>query len=418
MWETIFEKDNLIKAVKRVERNHGAAGSDGMSTQQLRGYLKTHWIQLRKDLDEGSYQPVPVRRKEIPKPHGGTRNLGIPTVVDRFLQQAITQALTPLFEPQFSDSSYGYRPYRYAHLAVKAAQGYIQDGYEYAVEIDLEKFFDRVNHDKLMTRVARKVKDKRVLRLIRKYLNCGAMINGVVVETVEGTPQGGPLSPLLANIMLDDLDHELQKRGHSFVRYADDIVIFVKSPRSGERVLGSVKGYISNELKLKVNDGKSAVKYFKESSILGFSFYQRSNEIKIRVTKGALLKCKSRLRTITKRTRGGTMKQILQEVNTYTKGWGGYYHLAYTRTVYQNLDGWIRRRLRQILWKRWKHYQTRKRELRSLGVSKLEACLGAMGDSPWKMSESIAMKVALNNGYWQNQGFESILTRISSLQKV
>jgi group II intron reverse transcriptase/maturase len=272
VWERVLERQNLLAALKRVEANGGAPGIDGMTVEELRPYLKEHWLEIRASLEAGTYQPSPVRRVEIPKLDGGVRMLGIPTVIDRLIQQAVAQVLTGLFEPRFSPHSYGFRPGRRAHDAVKAAQGYIREGYTWVVDVDLEKFFDRVNHDKLMARVARVVKDKRVLALIRKYLESGVMVNGVVLETEEGTPQGGPLSPLLANIMLDDLDKELEKRGHRFVRYADDCNIYVRSKRAGERVMNSLRRFLEGKLSLKVNERKSAVDRPWKRKLLGFSF--------------------------------------------------------------------------------------------------------------------------------------------------
>jgi len=288
LWEEIWTKENLTQAMKRVERNGGAAGIDGMTVKELRPYLKEHWLEIREALERGSYKPAAVKRVEIPKPDGGARQLGIPTVIDRLLQQAIAQVLTPKFERKFSAHSYGFRPGRSAHDAVKAAQEYAQEGNEWVVDIDLEKFFDRVNHDMLMARIAREVKDKRVLKLIRAYLNSGVMINGIKMETEEGTPQGGPLSPLLSNIMLDDLDKELEKRGHKFVRYADDCNIYVKTERAGGRVMESVRKFLEEKLKLKVNQKKSKVEKAYRVKFLGFSFYKRKGEVQVRVAERSL----------------------------------------------------------------------------------------------------------------------------------
>jgi group II intron reverse transcriptase/maturase len=418
MWDTIFIKENLLKALKRVEMNKGAAGSDGMTTKELRKYLRENWKDIKEKLDRGEYHPAPLRRKEIPKPQGGTRQLGIPTVLDRFIQQAITQALTPIFEPQFSPHSFGYRLNRSAHMAVKAAKGYIQEGFECVVDIDLEKFFDRVNHDILMAKVARKVKDKRTLTLIRKYLTSGVMINGVVIDISEGTPQGGPLSPLLANIMLDDLDHELEKRGHPFVLYADDMTIFVKSKRAGERVLDSMRRYIQNRLRLKVNEKKSAVDLPWRRKILGFSFYKRQGTVRVRIAKQAIKKFKAKIRKMTRRTTHGTITEIIQGTNIYLTGWSGYFHLAETNSVFMELDEWVRHRLRQIIWKRWKRGTTRFRKLVELGIPREKAAMGAKSASYWKMSNNFMVKFALNNTYWDEQGLKSILTCVVSLRKV
>jgi RNA-directed DNA polymerase len=416
LWERVWERQNLFAALKRVERNGGAPGIDGMTVEELRPYLKEHWLEIREALDQQSYRPSPVRRVEIPKPEGGVRLLGIPTVLDRFLQQAIAQVLTPLFEPQFSKHSYGFRPGRSAHDAVKQAQEYMQGGYEWAVDIDLEKFFDRVNHDMLMARVARVVADKRVLKLIRAYLNSGVMVNGVMMETGEGTPQGGPLSPLLSNIMLDDLDKELEKRGHKFVRYADDCNIYVKTRRAGERVMESVKAFLEQKLKLKVNPKKSKVDRASRVKFLGFSFFKRKGEVLIRVANRSRERFCEKLRRLTKRTRSGKLEDVIQEINRYTMGWIGYYRLANTPSVYEGLDSWIRRRLRQMIWKRWKRGTTRYRELVKLGVPRYRAGLGAVGKSPWHMSKSPVVNEALSNGHFRNLGLKSLKVRYQELR--
>jgi RNA-directed DNA polymerase len=415
-WGRVWENQNVVRAIERVERNGGAPGIDGMTVEEVRPNLREHWLEIRAALDQQSYQPSPVRRVEIPKPDGGIRLLGIPTVLDRFLQQAMAQVLTPLFEPNFSAHSYGFRPGRSAHDAVKQAQEYVQAGYEWVVDIDLEKFFDRVNHDMLMARVARVVKDKRVLKLIRAYLNSGVMVNGVVMDTEEGTPQGGPLSPLLSNIMLDDLDKELEKRGHKFVRYADDCNIYVKTQRAGERVMGSVKAYLEKKLKLKVNPKKSKVDRASRVKILGFSFYKRNGEVLIRIANRSKQRFEEKLRRLTKRTRSGKLEDIIQEINQYMMGWIGYYRQANTPSVFEELDRWIRRRLRQMVWKRWKRGTTRYRELVKLGVPRERAGLGAVGKSSWRMSKSPVINEALSNAYWRNSGLKSIKTRYQELR--
>jgi len=415
LWEQVWARENLTTALKRVESNRGAPGTDGMTVKDLRPYLKEHWLEIRAALESGAYKPTPVRRVEIPKPDGGVRLLGIPTVIDRLLQQAIAQVLTPIFERKFSSYSYGFRPGRSAHDAILKAQGYVQEGYEWVVDIDLEKFFDRVNHDMLMARVAREVKDKRVLKLIRAYLNSGVMVNGVVMEMEEGTPQGGPLSPLLSNIMLDDLDKELEKRGHKFVRYADDCNIHVKTQRAGERVMESVREFLEKKLKLKVNPKKSKVDRAKRVKFLGFSFYKYKGEMLIRVANRSLERFRDKLRRLTKRTRTGKLEEIIQEINTYIVGWIGYYRQANTPSVYEKLDGWIRRRLRQMIWKRWKRGTTRFRELVRLGVPKWRAQEGAGGTSPWRMSTSPVVKEALSNEYFHNLGLKSIKGRYQEL---
>ena len=404
VWEQIYERKNLFAALKRVKENKGAPGIDGMTVEELPEYLRAHWLEVRAQLDVGDYQPQPVRRQAIPKPDGGERLLGIPTVLDRLIQQAITQVMTSLFEPRFSEHSYGFRPGRRAHDAVKAAQGYIREGYTWVVDIDLEKFFDRVNHDKLMARVARVVKDRRVLMLIRKYLESGVRVNGVVLETGEGTPQGGPLSPLLADILLDDLDKELEKRGHRFARYADDCNIYVRSRRAGERVMNSVRRFLDEVLSLRVNERKSAVDRPGRLKFLGFSFYTRKGEVLVRVAKQALNRCRDKLRQLTRRTRSGKLEEIIQNVNEYVMGWIGYFRLADTPSVFAELDEWLRRRLRQLVWKRWKRGRTRYRELVALGVPPSRAAGGAGGTSPWRMAATPVVNEALRMPTGRSKG--------------
>jgi group II intron reverse transcriptase/maturase len=416
VWEQIFERKNLFAALKRVKENKGAPGIDGMTVEELPEYLKAHWLGIRAQLDTGDYQPQPIRRQAIPKPDGGERLLGIPTVLDRLIQQAMLQVMTPLFELGFSPHSYGFRPGRRAHDAVQAAQGYIREGYTWVVDIDLEKFFDRVNHDKLMARVARVVQDRRVLRLIRQYLESGVMVNGVVLETGEGTPQGGPLSPLLANILLDDLDKELERRGHRFARYADDCNIYVKSRRAGERVMKSVRRFLGEALSLRVNEHKSAVDRPGRLKFLGFSFYTRKGEVLVRVAKQALNRCRDKLRQLTRRTRSGKLEEVIQNVNEYAMGWIGYFRLADTPSVFAELDEWLRRRLRQLVWKRWKRGRTRYRELVALSVPPSRAAGGAGGTSPWRMAATPVVNEALSNAYWQKQGLRSITERYHQLR--
>jgi group II intron reverse transcriptase/maturase len=416
LWDRVWERGNLLTALKRVEQNGGAPGIDGMTVEELRPYLREHWLEVRERLDQQTYKPNPVRRVEIPKPDGGVRLLGIPSVLDRFLQQAVAQALTPLFEPLFSNHSYGFRPGRSAQQAIQQAQAYVQEGYEWVVDIDLEKFFDRVNHDKLMARVARVMKDKQVLKLIRAFLESGVMVNGVVLDTEEGTPQGGPLSPLLSNILLDDLDKELEKRGHKFVRYADDCNIYVKTRRAGERVMESVKVFLEQKLKLKVNPKKSKVDRASRVKFLGFSFYKRKGEVLIRVAARSLERFREKLHRLTKRTRSGKLEEIIHDINQYTMGWIGYFRQANTPSVFEELDRWIRRRLRQMVWKRWKRGTTRYRNLVKLGVPKSRAALGAVGKSPWHMAKSPVINEALSNARWYNAGLKSLKTRYEELR--
>jgi group II intron reverse transcriptase/maturase len=403
--------------LERVEANKGAPGVDGMTVTELRPYLKAHWLDLRKALDAGKYRPTPVKRVDIPKPGGGMRALGIPTVVDRLIQQAIQQVLTPLFEPRFSPHSYGFRPGRKAHDAVVAAQTYIQDGYTWVVDLDLEKFFDRVNHDKLMARVGRVVKDRRVKALIHRYLVSGVMINGVVMETGEGTPQGGPLSPLLANIMLDDLDKELEQRGHHFARYADDCNIYVRSRRAGERVLASVRRFLDQRLSLKVNESKSAVDRPWNRKFLGFSFFKRQGETLRRVAPQTLARLKTKLRGLTQRTTHRPLDEMIQQINQYTLGWIGYFRLADTPSTFQAIDEWLRRRLRQLVWKRWKRPKTRQQNLVALGVAPSTA-REATGSpkGTWRLAASPPVQQALSNAYWRSQGLRSISERYHELR--
>jgi RNA-directed DNA polymerase len=415
--EQILTVENLNRAVKRVEANGGAPGIDGMTVAELRPYLKAQGPELKESLQSGRYRPQPVRRVEIPKPGGGMRGLGIPTVVDRFIQQAIQQVLTPQFEPGFSAGSYGFRPGRRAHDAVKAAQGYIAEGYEWVVDIDLEKFFDRVNHEKLMARVGRRVSDRRVTELIWRYLESGVMSDGVVAGTAEGTPQGGPLSPLLSNIMLDDLDKELEKRGHRFARYADDCNIYVRSRRAGERVMASVRRFIEQRLSLKINAQKSAVDRATKRKFLGFSFMKRKAETLIRVANESRERVKAKLREFTSRTRGGTLEEIIERINGYTMGWLGYFQLADTPSVFEEVDEWLRRRLRQLLWKRWKQAQTRKHNLVALEVPEPVARKAAgTVCGPWRLSASQPVMWALNNAYWRAQGLLSLSERYHQLR--
>jgi len=403
--EEVVRKENLEKAWKQVVANKGGPGIDGMAVDELKKYLKTHWSDIRKELLAGRYKPQPVRAVDIPKPGGGTRRLGIPTVLDRLIQQALLQVMTPVYDPTFSPHSYGFRPGRNAHQAVRQAQAYIEEGYEWVVDIDLEKFFDRVNHDILMGRIARRVTDKRILRLIRLYLQAGVMLNGVVQERYEGTPQGGPLSPLLSNILLDELDKELESRGHKFCRYADDCNIYVQSERAGQRVLGSVERLLAERLKLKINREKSAVAEPQGRSFLGFSFTGGESR-KIRLAPKSVKNFKRKVKQITGRSRGITLERMIQELNEYLKGWIGYYKLAETPTVFSDLDCWIRRRLRSVMAKQWfKSCKARFRGLHELGVDPKQAAITAVTRrGPWAMSNMKAFKVAMPNTFFAERG--------------
>ncbi|MEC0170410.1 group II intron reverse transcriptase/maturase [Paenibacillus graminis] len=411
--ERMLEGDNLRLAYKRVVQNGGAPGVDNVTVANLQAYLKTHWESVKAELLTGTYRPAPVKRVEIPKPGGGVRLLGIPTVMDRFLQQALLQVMNPIFDAQFSWYSYGFRPGKSAHDAVKQAQRYIQSGLRWVVDLDLEKFFDRVNHDMLMARVARKVTDKRGLTLIRAYLNAGVMVDGKLEQSQEGTPQGGPLSPLLANILLDDLDKELTGRGLCFVRYADDCNIFVGSKRAGERVMESVSRFVEGKLKLKVNREKSAVARPWHRKFLGFSFLSQK-QAGIRIAPKSLEACKERIRQLTSRTWSISMEERIKQLNRYLMGWLGYFRLASAKTQLQKLDQWIRRRLRMCLWKQWKRVRTRIRELRALGVPEW-ACF-TMANSrrgAWEMSRNT--NNALPTSYWEAKGLKSLLSRYLEL---
>jgi RNA-directed DNA polymerase len=406
LWEAVFSRDNLNRALQRVESNKGAPGVDAMTVAELRPWLKVHWPEVRAQLEAGTYRPVPVRRVSIPKPEGGERELGVPTVLDRLIQQAIAQALVPVFDPHFSEQSYGFRPGRSAQEAVQRARGYISASSEWVVDVDLERFFDRVQHDALMARVARKVADKRLLRLIRRYVEAGVMVNGVKQPNQEGTPQGSPLSPLLANIMLDDLDRELERRGHHFIRYADDIRIHVKSERAGQRVLAGVTEFIEKRLKLKVNKGKSSVKPATKAVALGFGFYyQQNGRIGIRVAPKALRQMRERIRRLTGRSWRIAMPERVNRLNRYIAGWCAYFARAETVTIFENADSWLRRRLRQVRWVEWKRPRARRRNLIALGIRPQEArSLAGSSKGSWVLSHTPPLRRALPNRYWTELG--------------
>ena len=411
--EQMLESENLRRAYKRVVQNGGAPGVDSVTVAELQAYLKTHWEAVKSGLLSGTYKPNPVKRVEIPKPGGGVRRLGIPTVMDRLLQQALLQVMNPIFDADFSWYSYGFRPGKRAHDAVKQAQRYIQSGLRWVVDMDMEKFFDRVNHDILMAKVARKVKDKRVLKLIRAYLNAGVMEGGVCQKTEEGTPQGGPLSPLLANILLDDLDKELTKRGLRFVRYADDCNIFVASKRAGERVMESVIRFVEGKLKLKVNRDKSAVDRPWNRKFLGFSFLS-NKQATIRLAPKTISRFKEKIRELTNRSRSMPMEERILKLNRYLMGWIGYFRIASAKGHCKRFDQWIRRRLRMCLWKQWKRVRTRIRELRALRVPEW-ACF-VMANSrrgAWEMSRNT--NNALPTSYWEVKGLKSLLSRYLEL---
>jgi len=407
--EEVCERENCKQALKRVKANQGSAGVDGMTVQQLPGYLKQHWPAIREQLLNGTYQPQPVKRVEIPKPDGGVRKLGIPTVLDRFIQQAVMQVLQGKWDRTFSDHSYGFRPGRSAHQAVEAAQQYIAEGCRWCVDLDLEKFFDRVSHDKLMARIEARVSDRRMLKLIRTFLKAGVMEGGLVSPVDEGTPQGGPLSPLLSNIVLDELDRELERRGLRFVRYADDCNVYVRSRRAGERVMASLRRFITTKLKLKVNEQKSAVARPWERKFLGFSF-TANREPKRRLAPKTVIRFKEKVREVTRRTRGVNVEKMAEELSRYLRGWIGYFGQCQTPSVLQGLEEWIRRRLRSVIWKQWKRGSVRFAELRKRGVNKdLAAKTAGSAHGPWRLANSPALAIALPNAYFDSLGIPRLI---------
>ena len=403
--EIVVTRQNMRRAYRRVVANKGAPGVDGMTVGQLKSFLKRCWPKIRQALLDGTYIPLPVRRREIPKPNGGVRLLGIPTVVDRLIQQAITQVLQGIWDPTFSDKSFGFRPGRSAHDAMQCAKTYVQEGYRHIVDIDLEKFFDQVNHDKLMSRLATRVHDKRVLRLIRRYLTAGVMIGGLVSPTDRGTPQGGPLSPLLSNIVLDQLDKELQKRRLRFVRYADDCVIYVRSKRAAERVMNSISSFIIRKLRLKVNLDKSAVSHPWWRPYLGFSFTSRRDNPRIRIHSSSIKRMKQRVRLLTSRSGGKSLQQVIDRLNQYLKGWWNYFGRADVAAGFKSINYWIIRRLRSIVWKQWKNYRTRVRELKKRGIPHRQAVQnGCSRKGPWRMSRVKWVAYALPRAHFISLG--------------
>ncbi len=417
--EQMLAQTNLAKALQRVERNGGAPGIDGMTTEELASFLDANWPHLAERLTRGTYRPQPVRRTEIPKASGGTRALGVPTVLDRFIQQAMLQVLTPIFDPHFSEASYGFRPRRSAHMAVERARAFITDGLGVVVDIDLDSFFDRVNHDALMSKVYRRVGDEAMLKLIRAYLNAGVMADGIKVRTGEGTPQGGPLSPLLANVMLDDLDKELERRGHHFVRYADDISIYVRSERAGQRVLEGISSFIERRLKLKVNAAKSAVATATKRGLLGFSFFRRGGEVKVRIDPKARKALKDGIRRLTSRSWGISTTQRIAILNRFIRGWTAYFALADTPSVFAELDEWLRHRLRQVAWKQWKKVRTKMRMLQRQGIPRAKAWEWANSrKGAWRVSGSAVLHRALSNAYWSDAGLVGFVESYGRIRNV
>ena len=404
LMEEVCGRENCQQALRRVKANKGSPGIDGMRVEELPGYLKQHWPGIREQLLSGTYRPQPVRRVEIEKPDGGMRKLGIPTVLDRLIQQAVMQVLQGRWDPTFSEHSHGFRPQRSAHQAVAKAQQYIAAGHRWVVDLDLEKFFDRVNHDKLMAALARRVNDKRMLKLIRAFLESGVMKNGLVSPVEEGTPQGGPLSPLLSNIVLDELDRELERRHHRFVRYADDCNIYVGSERAGKRVMQSVTGFITRRLQLRVNEAKSAVARPQDRKFLGFSFTYRA-EPKRRIAPKALLRCKRKIRELTRRARGISVEQMAKDLATYLRGWKGYFGFCETPSVLRDLDQWIRHRLRATIWKQWKRGKVRFAKLRQRNIgTALAAKTAGSSHGPWRLANSKALAYAFPTAYFDALG--------------
>ena len=417
LMDAVVERENMVAALRRVQANKGSAGVDGMSVDELTPYLQAQWPRIKEALLAGRYEPSPVRRVDIPKPDGkGMRQLGIPTVLDRLIQQALHQVMQPLFDPDFSERSYGFRPNRSAHQAVQQAQAYVGAGRRWVVDMDLEKFFDRVNHDILMSRVARRVKDKRVLRLIRSYLQAGILEEGLVSQRTEGTPQGGPLSPLLSNILLDDLDKELERRGHAFCRYADDCNIYVRSKAAGERVLASLTRFLHERLKLRVNPDKSAVDRPWNRKFLGYSMTFH-HQPRLKVAPKSVERFKAKLRMLFRHGRGRNLQRFIQELAPVLRGWVNYFRLAEVKGIFEELDQWIRRKLRGLLWRRWKRAKTRAQNLMKQGLDKQRARRSATnGRGPWWNAGAAHMNEAFPKKYFDERGLVTLLDQLHKLQ--
>jgi RNA-directed DNA polymerase len=411
--ERMVERDNMVKALNRVKRNKGSSGIDKMTVDELLGYLQRNWHVIKEQLLNGTYRPKPVRRVEIPKANGGTRLLGVPTVLDRLIQQAMHQVLSPLFDPEFSENSYGFRPGRNAHQAVLQAKSYQRSGRRWVVDMDLAQFFDEVNHDILVSRVARKVKDRRMISLIRAYLTAGVMVGGITSQTPKGTPQGGPLSPLLSNIMLDDLDKELERRGHSFCRYADDSNIYVASKRAGERVLISITQFVETRLKLKVNQEKSAVARPWDRKFLGYSFTAHK-QCKVRVAAKSVQRFREHLKALFRMGKGRNLKRFIQkDLNPVIRGWINYFRLTETKGFAEELDQWIRRRLRLLLWRQWKRPWARFKNLMKFGIAEERAARSAFnGRGPWFNSGASHMNEALPKKFFDKMGLISAREKV------
>lgn len=408
LMERVVERDNAKAALKRVRQNKGSPGVDGMTVDELPKHLVENWEQIREQLLDGSYRPKPVRKVEIPKSDGGVRQLGIPTALDRFIQQSILQVMQPMFDPTFSEHSHGFRPGRSAHDAVCEAQRHIQSGKRWVVDVDLEKFFDRVNHDVLMGRLAKRIDDKRMLGLIRRYLEAGIMAEGVTTERHEGTPQGGPMSPLLANVLLDEVDKELEKRGLSFVRYADDLNVYVGSKRAGEDAMQTLKSLYAR-LRLRINESKSAVARPQDRKFLGYSFwYSKGSTVRRRVAKKALEAMKDRVREITNRNAGRAMTAVFAELRSYLMGWRAYFRLADTPRIFRDLDEWIRHRLRMVQLRQWKRGTTAYREMKKLGAAEDAAKQVARSTRRWWKNSAMLLHTALPTNYYEKHGVPTL----------
>ena len=418
LMEAVVERENMFEALRQVERNKGSAGVDRMGIEQLRSYLKEQWPRIRQELLEGTYQPQAVRGVEIPKPGGkGMRKLGIPTVVDRLIQQALAQVLTPIFDPEFSEASYGFRPHRSAHQAVLKARRYVAEGRRWVVDLDLEKFFDRVQHDVLMARVKRRITDKRVLCVINRFLQAGVMQHGIVTARREGTPQGGPLSPLLSNILLDELDKELERRGHAHVRYADDCNVYVRSKRAGQRVMASLTRFLEKKLKLKVNAEKSAVDRPWERKFLGYSMTADKKRPKLRPAEASITRQKDKLKGIFRMARGWSLSRTIKTLTPIIRGWINYFRLSDVKVVFEELDGWVRHKLRSILWRQWKRRKRRALNLMKRGLKKehAEKC-ARNGKGPWWNAGAGHMNSAFPKSYFDKLGLVSLLDQMHAFQ--